>query len=453
MRYLIECTHTYQSSLNTGIQRVVRNIVNESLALDHQHDTILPVVFADGAFHGITGPLTLPEPLPSSALWQALRQFVGPYSRELARATRGLLAALLPWTPWVKFLMAPKTHWGLSRLLLLPREILDGLRGRGAESRGNGLTLGRDDVLVLLDSSWHWNVWPAARAAKDKGVQVVCVVYDLIPNTHPHFCDQHLVGVFNRWMQSALNVCDGFLCISKTVAQQLQIALAQIKSHRTSPPVIDFFWLGSELNLPTPKTHATATQETFPAALEKILQTQSPTYLFVSTIEPRKNHHYTLDAFDALWASGVRVQLVILGRIGWRCEDLTARIRGHNQFNRQLFMLNRASDAALGALYDHCNGLVFTSIVEGFGLPLVEALQRGLPVFASDIPVFREISHEGVSFVDLEDPASLQDAIVQHLAVGAPRLPKPIAWMNWRSATEEFWKRLKRLLNSLPARS
>jgi alpha-1,2-rhamnosyltransferase len=440
MRYFVECTHTYESALNTGIQRVVRNIVNESLLLEGIRERIFPVIFSGGEFRRIAGPLQLAAPPTAKtpkaaklrrALWNPLKH----YGRNVYNAGRAFLAALIPWYPWVRFLQAPKNQWGLSRLLLLPREIVS-RRARPTPSHDTAIAPGHGDVLVLRDSSWHLDIWPAVRAAKAKGVRVVCVVYDLIPHTHPQFCDQHLVGIFNRWMQTAMEEADGFVCISRTTAEQVGQALPRIAPDRQRPFSTNFFWLGSELD------GHTSSSSGLPVEVAEILRVGTPTYLYVSTIEPRKNHRYALDAFDALWASGARASLVIVGRVGWRCEALIQRIRNHPQLNRQLFMLNDADDTTLAALYDHANGLIFTSITEGFGLPLVEALQRGLPVFASDIPVFREIGAEGVAFVDLENPAVLKDALATHLAAGAPRLPQPISWLTWKASAEQFWQRL-----------
>jgi hypothetical protein len=74
-------------------------------------------------------------------------------------------------------------------------------------------------------------------------------------------------------------------------------------------------------------------------------------------------------------------------------------------------------------------------------------------VFASDISVFREIGKEGVTFVDLHEPASLADAIADHLSAGAPRLAKPVDWHSWQDSTQEFWRRLENCLAAEPDRS
>lgn len=435
MRYFIECTHTSESSLNTGIQRVVRNIVNLSQKAGAGQRNIVPVVYRDGALRALPGLLpppvaSRPAPPPGPLAKAVLATKI--YLRNVYVAARQLVCALLPWAPWVNFLMAPRQRWGLTRILLLPRTLL-----RQAQD-GPALPViapQAGDVLVLLDSSWHLDLWPAVHAAKARGARVVCVIYDLIPFSHPQFCDGPLVTVFNRWMAVALREADAFVCISHTVAETLREIVPRVAPERTRPVLARHFWLGSELD---PR----GTPAAPPADIAGIIASTDPVYLFVSTIEPRKNHAYALDAFEALWASGIRARLVIVGRIGWHCDALVERIHAHAEFGRQLFMLNGIDDHALSGLYDRVNGLVFTSFVEGFGLPLVEALQRGVPVFASDIPVFREIAGEGVHFVDLDDPRSLQAAVAAHIAAGAARLDAPVPWLSWRESAAQFWTQL-----------
>jgi alpha-1,2-rhamnosyltransferase len=205
----------------------------------------------------------------------------------------------------------------------------------------------------------------------------------------------------------------------------------------------DYFHLGSELDL----SDADAAVD---RGLLQLFETPEPVFLMVSTIEPRKNHAYLLDAFDRAWADGSRARLCIVGKIGWKCEALIDRIRQHRELNRRLFMFNSLSDKSLEHAYEHATALVFPSHVEGFGLPLVEAMQRGLPAMGSDIPVFREIGGDYMAYFDLADPQSLTD-----LVIGMdrnPTFPAPLSlehwrWLTWREASAQLVERIERNLN------
>jgi glycosyltransferase involved in cell wall biosynthesis len=263
------------------------------------------------------------------------------------------------------------------------------------------LKIRKDDVLILLDSSWHNDFFGTVQKLKKQGLTIVGVVYDLIPLTHPHFCDDGLVKVFENWFDWIIRYADGFMCISKTIAEEVKRFDFERQKGTVDPNRwYDHFYLGAELDL-AEKTKIPSERMTtiFPAGRS--------VYLFVGTIEPRKNHAYLLDAFDRLWEQGRDVSLCLVGKIGWKCETLIGRIENHPELNKRLFMLTGLTDSELEYCYAKAKALVYPSFVEGFGLPLIEALDRGLPVLASDIPVFREIVRDYAAYFDLSDPASL----------------------------------------------
>lgn len=438
MKYFIECTHTYHTRMNSGIQRVVRNIVRSSAALDNADD-IIPVVFDGEGFSPIGKHIPYPTPvqteqlpLPKRAIASAKRSL-----RWTLQTFRKVFAKLIPFQPFVTFLYAPRTQWGLSRVLLLP---FGRAKGPNPQPKREWIDVKPGDVLVLLDSSWHLNIWKAVDESKRCGALIVVVIYDLIPWTSPQFCVPALVQSFNSWVRQAATRVDAVIAISETIALDFRNSLPKIAGAQQRMPAVSYFWLGSELD-----GEQTIDKEINPD-IERVCAERLPTYVYVSTVEPRKNHGYALDAFEILWNKGIRANFVIVGRIGWKCEELVERVRNHKQFGKQLFMFNSVEDNELAYLYDNVHGLIFTSVAEGFGLPIVEGLQRGLPVFASDIPVFREIGQQGVRFVDLTKPSALTDAIAAHIESGAPRLHTPVSWLSWQDSTEQLYTRIRECL-------
>jgi hypothetical protein len=159
-----------------------------------------------------------------------------------------------------------------------------------------------------------------------------------------------------------------------------------------------------------------------------------PSFLMVGTIEPRKGHAQTLDAFERLWASGLDVRLVIIGKPGWKTDLLAARLRKHAETGHRLFWLEAAGDDDLEAAYGTSTCLIAASLNEGFGLPLIEAAMRGLPILARDVPVFREVAGEHAAYFSGDDAESLAAAIRMwldcHAAGTAPR-PEQMPWLTW----------------------
>lgn len=127
---------------------------------------------------------------------------------------------------------------------------------------------------------------------------------------------------------------------------------------------------------------------------------------------------------------------MIVGREGWLSYALLERIKQHPECGRKLLWLRHADDADLLHYYNHARALVRTSIAEGFGLPVVEALHEGLPVIATDIPVFHEIGGDDICYFDLLD----DDSLVKQLrsALERPKTPRDAKTYSWRDSTNNL---------------
>jgi hypothetical protein len=132
----------------------------------------------------------------------------------------------------------------------------------------------------------------------------------------------------------------------------------------------------------------------------------------VSTVEPRKGYPQVLAAFERLWEQGLDAQLVIVGKTGWLMDDWIAKIKNHPLKNIKWFWSERVTDEELDQLYRTSTALISASVDEGFGLPLIEAGQYGLPIILRDIEIYREVvGDHGFYFIGFE-PEDLADAIL-----------------------------------------
>lgn len=186
------------------------------------------------------------------------------------------------------------------------------------------------------------------------------------------------------------------------------------------------------------------------ASVGRIFAQQRPAFLVVGSIEPRKNHGLVLDAFEVAWQQGHQAMLVIIGRSSWRTEAFLDRVAHHAELGRRLFVLRDATDGELDFAYRSASALVVASSAEGFGLPIVEAFQRGLPVICSDIPVFREVAGSGTEFFDPREPASLASIIVdfrrdRDAGGRGSRGSRP--WLTWEESTRHLLAALLETLN------
>lgn len=142
---------------------------------------------------------------------------------------------------------------------------------------------------------------------------------------------------------------------------------------------------------------------------------KQPYFLMVGTLEIRKNHLYALNAFEMLWANEIDVTLCIAGRIGWKVEPLIEKLRNHPELDKRLFFFNGPSDEKLENLYMNAQCLLFASMDEGFGLPVVEAAHYKVPLLLSDIDIFREIAGDNARYFSLEDEIHLVQAVMDFL--------------------------------------
>jgi alpha-1,2-rhamnosyltransferase len=263
------------------------------------------------------------------------------------------------------------------------------------------------DLLLMLDATWGRGIWRAVRKAKARGVTVGVMVHDLIPVHYPQFFPAKLPAMFREWLDSAVEHADFFIGNSQATVRDLQQYLRQssFRGQQTSTQ-IDSFCLGADF----PKVSRNAPIREF---VRSFFTGATDPYLLVCTIEPRKNHAYLLDAFDRIWQEFPEARLCIVGKIGWRCDQVVARIRQHPQFGKSLILFSDLSDAELQFCYQNAKAFVFPSIVEGFGLPIVEALGHGLHVLASDTPIHREVGKDHCQYFDLDDANSLVRMILE----------------------------------------
>lgn len=262
----------------------------------------------------------------------------------------------------------------------------------------------RGDVLLMLDSSWmrYTEFYPVFDRARLANVPVITTVYDLLPITLPpgNFGDGAHEW-FEGWFRNAVQSSDGLLCISRAVANEV-IAYVEKNCPEKMALKVGYWHLGSDLKV----------NDFESGCSDRVKAVQRKPYLLtVGTIEPRKSHALLLDAMEMLWARGIELSLCVAGKQGWMVDELMERMRAHPELGNRLFLVEKPSDGEISALYQGATGLIFLSIGEGFGLPLVEAAHYGTPILCSDIPVFREIAGEFATYLKLGTSQSVSDGI------------------------------------------
>lgn len=127
-----------------------------------------------------------------------------------------------------------------------------------------------------------------------------------------------------------------------------------------------------------------------------------PYFVTVGRVERKKNVAQLVKAFYQVLSAGHDMQLVIAGKSGHGYEEIKAIIDHYNIADR-VVVTGYVTEEEKRYLMHYAKAFVFVPIAEGFGIPILEAFAAGLPVVASDIPVFRELYEGGVFFAKPRD--------------------------------------------------
>ena len=261
------------------------------------------------------------------------------------------------------------------------------------------------DVVICLGACWinsRYNRCIQA-AKRDYRIRFVLLVHDLIPLTHASFVDRDHAERFSSWLPAALANADFALTVSWHSRDEL---IKMAKVHAWALPVVEVLPLGATFNQRRLlKTAAiSSADEGLP---ERFV-------LYVSTIEPRKNHRLLVGVWRRLIAqhgADFTPDLVWVGRFAnpdpasaFRKELLSDQLGG------KLRLLINLSDEELAEAYRRCLFTVYPSLCEGWGLPVAESLAHGRLCVASDRTSLPEV---GGKFVDYFNPGDIEDAVAK----------------------------------------
>lgn len=223
----------------------------------------------------------------------------------------------------------------------------------------------------------------------------VHLVHDLIPITHPQFCREGEKERHVRRMRTVLETAHAIIANSAHTLGMLR-AFAGDEARDLPPAIVA--WPG------TPKLPAIDPQPD-----------PDPTFVILGTIEGRKNHAMLLSLWQRMIdaRSAPVPRLVIVGRRGWQADAVFAQIDS-GVFGDRVVEAGPLDDSAIARLLSGARALLFPSYAEGFGIPLTEALACGVPVIASDLPVFEEIGQNIPELLPPDDLLAWQEAILDY---------------------------------------
>lgn len=291
----------------------------------------------------------------------------------------------------------------------------------------------RADVLPNVAGQWFLNTGhtglhrPGYEAMLTSlGVRPVHVIHDLIPISHPQFCRAPESTLHRQRISLALRSARALICNSQATFDDLA-EFAMMQGQPIPPATTALLATGSEdrsrqaLVRPEHRLgeHSIAPSRVAPAHPSA----NRPYFLMVGTIEPRKNHLLILQVWQRLvrQIGDTAPLLVLIGQSGWECEHVDRLLERAPELRGHVLRITGCPDADLARWMAGARALLFPSFAEGFGLPVLEALEAGVPVIAANLPVYREFAGDLPEYLDPLDAAGWQAAIAAYSNPGDRR--------------------------------
>lgn len=251
---------------------------------------------------------------------------------------------------------------------------------------------------VLLNISHSGLDDPAyARKVAAYGLRAYYFIHDCIPLTHPEYSRIGETIKHQNRLMSALSA-RGIIVNSYDTKEQLKR------------------FVTSEILQMPPVAVAHLGYTSMKTTTEKFDIPNRPYFVAIGTIEGRKNHLLLLNVWRKMAEQmGESVpKLLIIGQRGWESENAVDMIERCERIYPHIEERKRCADAELKVLLKASRALLFPSFVEGYGLPLIEAMANGVPVIASNLNVFHEIAGNIPEYLDPIDGIGWMNTIMEY---------------------------------------
>lgn len=225
-------------------------------------------------------------------------------------------------------------------------------------------------------------------------IKRVATLHDLTPLLFPHFHPRRRVLGFRLLARGSLRRCDRIIVYSDNTRRDL---LSR-----------DMAAQGAIVNIPlgvNPSLKPGLASDGF----TERYQLHRPYILTVGVLEPRKNHLILFETLRRLREGGREIDLIVIGREGWRWSDPLARPE-YMGLAPWVRILADIPEPEMAEFYSRAAVFVYPSLYEGFGLPILEAMACGAPVVSSSSSSLPEVGGDAALYAD---PANSQEFTAQ----------------------------------------
>lgn len=251
----------------------------------------------------------------------------------------------------------------------------------------NKANITEGDMLFIL-SDWHSSdprfISELERLCNN-GVKLASICYDLLPLVTPQYSG-HITKPLERFTKQIYPLCEVLFSISKNTKRDV---INWLQENNLPIPKIEVVRLGDDFKK--------STRGDLSSRIKKLENTRF--ILCIGTIEARKNHTLLYYAYKLASAKNINLpRLVIVGRKGWRTDDIFEIMSTDPEIQDQLLFIHSATDSELPWLYTNCSFTIYPSFYEGWGLPIAESLSYGTPCIASNTSSMPEIAGDLIEY-------------------------------------------------------
>lgn len=264
--------------------------------------------------------------------------------------------------------------------------------------------IGSGTLFFDLDAAWMCRMKRSylLPIIKEQGAKIVAHIYDIISITHPQYCLERGVYNFMDFLGAHLQYADKIIVNAEATVKELEKLTDSLECKLPECHVVP---LGANF-----RNIVNESDNVSFHSFEK-LSKEKPYVLMVGTIEPRKNHRLLLEAYNySLKEKGF--QIVFAGYWGWNMETFEKKVKEHPDYGNGVYHFEGLDDRQINYLYQHAACVAFCSYTEGFGLPIVEALQRDAVVVAADVEVLREVGKEDCLWFEQDNVKDLCEKVL-----------------------------------------
>ena len=238
----------------------------------------------------------------------------------------------------------------------------------------------------------------------NRKITYVAVVHDLIPLYMPELFTKEHKQRFRFFTNLCRRQADAVIAVSNATKKDV---LRYMKFPEDKVTVI---YEGAN-----PKFNA----ERDPAGIERTMKkyhVEGPYILCLSTVEPRKNMLRTIQAYEqCVKEEQIPYKLLIVGGSGWKNGAVYDYVREHDLTDQVIFT-GYVSDEEVKYIYSNATLFIYVSLCEGFGIPVVEAMQSGVPVITSNVSSMPEAAGDACALVDPYQTEEIKEAMLRILS-------------------------------------